>query len=124
MFEEKIKLGDLYDFYGNLLTDKQQEIIKLHCIHDFSLGEISEDLGISRQAVYDTLKRSRKILKSYEEKLGLLDKFLNTKNRVNGLIKDVEGLYKVIDNDYKKRDALNQIDEIKEGLIEILDKNL
>lgn len=124
MFEEKIKLGDLYDFYGNLLTDKQQEIIKLHCIHDFSLGEISEDLGISRQAVYDTLKRSRKILKSYEEKLGLLDKFLNTKNRVNGLIKDVEDLYKVIDNDYKKRDALNQIDEIKEGLIEILDKNL
>ncbi len=124
MFEEKIKLGDLYDFYGNLLTDKQQEIIKLHCIHDFSLGEISEDLGISRQAVYDTLKRSRKILKSYEEKLRLLDKFLNTKNRVNGLIKDVEDLYKVIDNDYKKRDALNQIDEIKEGLIEILDKNL
>lgn len=124
MFEEKIKLGDLYDFYGNLLTDKQQEIIKLHCIHDFSLGEISEDLGISRQAVYDTLKRSRKILKSYEEKLRLLDKFLNMKNRVNGLIKDVEDLYKVIDNDYKKRDALNQIDEIKEGLIEILDKNL
>lgn len=124
MFEKKIKLGNLYAFYGNLLTEKQQEILRLYCIDDLSLGEISENLGISRQAVYDTLKRSKRILEDYEEKLGLLSKFSNTRNKVNQLLRSIDGFSRFIDNDYDKKHISNEIDKIKESLVEILDESM
>lgn len=65
----------LFDFYGNLLTDRQQNIFKLYFHDDLSLGEISENLKISRQAVYDTIKRTEDILKNYEDKLALFTKY-------------------------------------------------
>ncbi|MCT4565030.1 MAG: putative DNA-binding protein [Maledivibacter sp.] len=122
MFEKKIKLGNLYAFYGNLLTEKQQQILSLYCIEDLSLGEISENLGISRQAVYDTLKRSKKILEDYEEKLGLLNKFSNTRNKVNQLLKSMDRFSTIIDND--KKHISNEIDKIKESIIQILDESM
>lgn len=124
MFEEKIRLGNLYDFYGSLLTEKQQEILGLYCLHDLSLGEISENLGISRQAVYDTIKRSKKILNGYEDKLRLLSKFSNTRNKVNDLISGIDNLSTVIDNDYDRSNILNDIENIKRVLLDILDGTL
>ena len=64
----------LFEQYKMLLTDKQQEIVSLYYNEDYSLGEISENLKVSRQGVYDTLKRSEKILREYEAKLGLVAK--------------------------------------------------
>jgi predicted DNA-binding protein YlxM (UPF0122 family) len=64
----------LYDFYGALLTDKQREIFEMYYLNDYSLGEISEILDISRQGVYDALKRAEDSLEFYEEKLGLVKK--------------------------------------------------
>ncbi|MGB9791669.1 MAG: YlxM family DNA-binding protein [Thermacetogeniaceae bacterium] len=64
----------LYDIYGNLLTPKQRDVIRLYYEEDLSLGEIAEELKISRQAVYDILKRSEQALERYEEKLGLLER--------------------------------------------------
>lgn len=124
MIEKKIRLGNLYAFYGNLLTDKQQDILNLYCIHDLSLGEISENLGISRQAVYDTIKRSRKILLDYEDKLGLLSKFTNTKGKVNKLLKTIDDFSINLNNEYDKKYVLNEIDEFKKLLLEILDESL
>lgn len=124
MFEKKIKLGNLYAFYGNLLTEKQQQILSLYCIEDLSLGEISENLGISRQAVYDTLKRSKKILEDYEEKLGLLNKFSNTRNKVNQLLKSMDRFSTIIDTDNDKKHISNEIDKIKESIIQILDESM
>ncbi len=63
----------LYDFYGKLLTPKQQEVMRLYYEEDLSLGEIAEELKITRQAVYDILKRSEQALEKYERKLGLLE---------------------------------------------------
>ena len=51
--EQLLYLSALFDFYGALLTEKQQECLKMHLFEDFSLSEIGEELGISRQAVYD-----------------------------------------------------------------------
>lgn len=67
-------MGELYDFYGQLLTERQQEFMDLYYREDLSLGEIAERFEISRQAVYDNLRRSEKLLEEYEEKLQLLSR--------------------------------------------------
>ena len=69
--ERVVKVGQLFSLYGSLLTDKQQEFVRLYYFNDLSLGEIAEQKDISRQAVYDNLQRSEKALTSYEEKLEL-----------------------------------------------------
>ena len=73
--EEKIRLGVLYDFYGELLSSRQKTIYEAYIIEDLSLSEIAEDIGISRQGVHDVIKRCNKTLEGYEDKLHLVDKF-------------------------------------------------
>ena len=83
----------LYDFYGPLLTEKQQKFVDLYYGNDFSLGEIAENYGVSRQAVHDTLKRSEHLLDYYESKLGLTAKFIKERNQlseVNSLLGEFE----------------------------------
>lgn len=72
--EKTKRVNDMIDLYGNLLTNNQLNILELYYMEDLSLKEISEDLGISRNAVYDSLKRSLNILEEYEKKLELLKK--------------------------------------------------
>ena len=72
--EKMVEIGLLFEQYKELLTDKQREMVSLYYEEDYSLGEISENLGVSRQGVYDTLKRSEKILREYESKLHLVAK--------------------------------------------------
>ena len=72
--EKMIEIGLLFQQYKELLTEKQREIVSLYYEEDYSLGEISENLNVSRQGVYDTLKRSEKILRDYEDKLKLVSK--------------------------------------------------
>ncbi|MBI5416906.1 hypothetical protein HZA55_03015 [Candidatus Poribacteria bacterium] len=64
-------LSLLMDFYGALLTEHQREILMMWCNQDLSLGEIAKNLGLTRQAVYDMVKRSQKKLYYYEDKLHL-----------------------------------------------------
>lgn len=73
--EKTLRLGLLYDFYGVLLTEKQRLCLEMHYLNDFSLAEIAADLRISRQAVYDLLRRAEQTLEDYEAKLGLVQKF-------------------------------------------------
>lgn len=78
--EKACRMTMLFDFYGNLLTQKQREVMHLYYEQDLSLAEIAENLGTSRQAVYDTLKRSEKALEKFEEKLGLLENYQKEKD--------------------------------------------
>lgn len=73
--ENKIYMNNLLDFYGRLLTDKQQEICDYYYRQDLSLQEISEIESTSRSAVYDTVKRCRSDLEGYESKLQLLSSY-------------------------------------------------
>src|SRR5699024_704945 len=61
----------LYDLYQSLLTDKQQKYIELYYLEDFQFSEIAEEMNVTRQAVYDNLKRSRDMLEQYEATLGM-----------------------------------------------------
>ncbi|MFV0364419.1 MAG: YlxM family DNA-binding protein [Suipraeoptans sp.] len=87
---ELLEQSLLYDFYGELLTDKQKEIFESFVLDDLSLAEIAEDSGITRQGVHDMVKRSIKALKGYEDKLHLVDKFLLIKDDIKSLSELIE----------------------------------
>lgn len=80
--EEKLEQTYLYDFYGELLNEHQRRIYENIVFDDLSLGEIASENGISRQGVADMMKRSRKKLADYEDKLHLVKKFLSVKTAV------------------------------------------
>ena len=80
--EKIVEQGLLYDFYGELLTEHQKQIYEARVFDNLSLSEIAEDFEISRQGVHDLVKRCDKILQGYEEKLHLLQKFLNIKETI------------------------------------------
>ena len=73
--EKKVTLSWLLAFYGELLTDNQQQMARLHWEEDYTLSEIAQQFSVSRQSVHDTLNRTEKQLDGWEEKLGLLKKF-------------------------------------------------
>lgn len=70
----------LLDIYGNMLTDKQRDVMELYYWEDLSLGEIAESRNITRQAVRDSIKRSEQTLGEFEEKLGLAEKIIKCRN--------------------------------------------
>ncbi len=72
--EEMAELAALYDTYGNLLKDGQREIFEAYVLDNLSLSEIAEEQGMTRQGVYDTINRTRKKLREYDEKLGLMER--------------------------------------------------
>lgn len=65
----------LYDFYGELLTEHQQKIYEDVVFNDLSYSEVAKEQGISRQGIYDLIKRIHRILAGYEEKLHLVEQF-------------------------------------------------
>ncbi|MCQ2482151.1 MAG: YlxM family DNA-binding protein [Clostridia bacterium] len=94
----------LVDFYGNLLTDKMLNMIELKYFDDLSLSEIAEQNGISRQAVHDTLKRAVSTLEQYEEKLGLVERFMNQQHIVGEAVKLIR--------DNRIDDAVKELEEL------------
>ncbi|HIX84468.1 MAG TPA: YlxM family DNA-binding protein [Candidatus Megamonas gallistercoris] len=89
MLEKFLHMSALFDFYGPLLTDKQNRCLQMHLLEDFSLSEISAELGISRQAVYDMLKRSEQIMQQYEDKLGLAARSIQEKKELYAILNDL-----------------------------------
>ncbi len=83
--EKTNRINALFDFYENLLTDKQMQYIGLYYRDDYSLGEIAENFTISRQAVYDNIRRTAHILENYESKLHLYRDFLNRNQKMDAL---------------------------------------
>lgn len=99
MYEKIVQIALLFDFYGQLLTEKQIEIIDMYYNNDLSLSEISEQLNISRQGVYDTLKRAEKTLFEYEDKLGLMNRFLQQKESLSTINEMLDKILEIKDND-------------------------
>lgn len=72
----------LYDFYGELLTEHQRQVYEDVVLNDFSLSEVAENRGISRQGVHDMIRRCNRSLEEYENKLHLVEKFLAIRENV------------------------------------------
>ena len=84
----------LYDFYGELLTDHQKQVYEDVVFNDLSFSEAAEERGISRQGVHDLIRRCNKTLQEYEEKLGLVEKFLKTREKVKEIHRAYPGIPK------------------------------
>lgn len=106
--EKTNRMNALFEFYSTLLTEKQMNYMELYYADDFSLGEIAEEFQVSRQAVYDNIKRTEKILEDYERKLHLFSDYI-VRNEV------LEKLTTYVSEHYPK-DAILQgfIEEIQE----------
>ncbi len=102
------EIGLLLDFYGQLLTDRQYEILGLHYNDDYSLGEIAEQLNISRQGVFDNIKRGKTTLNNFEKKLSLVRRFTEQRSKAEEII-----------NCFKSIDVNNLSDTDKELFSEI-----
>ncbi len=92
MLEKTIEINILFDYYGKMLTEKQQEAIKLYYYHDLSLAEIAEKLDISRQGVYDHLHRGEDILRDYESKIALVERYNKFKKKIDKLLGTIDEL--------------------------------
>lgn len=115
--EKNLFYGLLYDYYGSLLKGNQAIVIDLYYNQDFSLGEISEELGISRAGIYDSLKRAEKKLDEYEKKLALYSK-------LNKIIQSADNIIKTVDkikyNNYEVKNV--EIDYIGKEAEKILNE--
>ena len=80
--EEFLQQTLLYDFYGELLTEHQRKVYEEVVLNDLSYSEAAEMFGVSRQGVHDMIRRCDKALEGYEEKLHLVEKFVNIRGQV------------------------------------------
>ncbi len=85
--EKNLQISLLYDFYGQLLSQKQQQAVELYYNDDLSLTEISELMGITRQGVRDAVKRGESTLFELEDKLGLAKRFGCLESGLNKILK-------------------------------------
>ncbi len=114
MLEKLERVARLFDFYGKLLTEKQQAILSLYYDQNLSLGEIAEEYKISRQAVHDLLKRGEKTLAEYEEKLGLVRKYLSEQELLEKILNLLDSLDVSPGNKSLKNKISKMIREIAE----------
>lgn len=105
MLEKTTRLNFLYDYYVSLLTTKQRKYMSLYYHEDYSLGEIAEQTKVSRQAVYDNIKRTENLLEHYEENLKLYEK--NTQRK--SLIIEIK---KQIEEGFSKENIINKLDTL------------
>ena len=86
MFEKKLEIGYLLDFYGDVLSERKRTVLDYYYNDDLSLAEIAEEIGISRQGVRELIKKAGEELMFYEEKLGLAKRFQVLEEQTEQLI--------------------------------------
>lgn len=99
----------LYDFYGELLTESQREIIRMYYFEDLSLAEIGETRGASRSAAHDLIRRSVDKLHGYEEKLHLIERFQKQSQSIRQLLSLVEEAEEKAQDPQALKETLGQI---------------
>ena len=116
MYNKIAEASLLFDFYGQLLTKKQQEVMRLYHEENYSLAEIGDEFSISRQGVHDTLKKAENALTEYENKLGLVNKLENSQKVISKIEESIDKIMKENDDDIEICEKLIQIKNIIEKL--------
>lgn len=106
--EKTNRMNALFEFYSTLLTEKQMNYIELYYADDLSLGEIAEEYGVSRQAVYDNIKRTEKLLETYEKKLHLYSNYIVREE----MIEEIKQI--MIEEKIVKQNIIDLLDKIQE----------
>ncbi len=109
-----LELTILFDFYGDILTEKQRELFDLYYNEDLSLAEIAEHLGITRQGVRDGIVRSEEILRKFEAKLGLAEKYGKLADNVKSITSLAERIILINDTNFRN----SEIDDCANSIIE------
>ncbi len=99
----------LLDFYGELLTEKQRQTCELHWNEDWSLAEIAEQGGLSRQGVWDILRRAEAALREYENKTGLVRRHLERRSEIAAIRRELAGL---LPDTGQSRDILARLEDL------------
>ena len=89
---DAIEIVLLYDYYGDLLTDRQKECFELRYYQDLSLGEIASELGISRQGVHENLSRAEALLRNMETKTGCVKRDQTCRKATNVILEKATAL--------------------------------
>ena len=110
--DKKVTISMLWQIYGNLLTEKQNEYINYYYNQDLSLSEIAENNNITRQAVRDILKKGEKKLFEYEEKLMFMKRTLNQEKRIGKVLSELTKIQK----EYSDKQIANVLENIKKEL--------
>ena len=119
MLDKVTETSLLFDFYGNLLTKNQKNVMSLYYNENFSLAEIAETNMISRQAVHISLKNAERSLNEYENKLGLLSRWQNNLKIIGEIHEDLNSLYtyasELSEDNVKQviKDAMAKLEEIE-----------
>jgi len=92
MLDKVLRIGQLYDVYGALLTEKQRTCLERHYLNDLSLAEIADEFQVSRQAVHDILRRGEQIMEEYEQKLGLAQRYQRERESIRMVCQLLTGL--------------------------------
>ena len=114
MWEKLQVYGQLHDFYGQLLTDRQNMCFTMHYLEDLSMAEVGDALGITPQAVGDQIKRTVKILQKYEEKLGLIQNWHRQQEQLRKINCILDEL--ILDELIEAKHPLQKIKEMLEEL--------
>ncbi|MGO2100367.1 putative DNA-binding protein [Vagococcus salmoninarum] len=109
--EKTNRMNALFEFYSTLLTEKQMNYVEFYYADDFSLTEIADEYGVSRQAVYDNIKRTEKILENYERNLHLYANFIMREDLLNKINVHVKDKYP---EDLELQKMIRAIQEIEE----------
>jgi len=116
---KNLNLSVLIDFYGDVLTEKQKNVMELYYNEDLSLAEIAELEKISRQGVRDSIKRGEETILELEEKLGMVDKFM----KLSKLLDDIKLKVTDIYNESSTYNYSKIITNNAHGILECLEKN-
>jgi len=105
--KELFKVSLLLDFYGQMLTKRQYDVLDLYYNSDYTLAEIAEELDISRQGVHDNIKRGKAALFELERKLGLVARFSDQKEKASEVLKILEQIESSV-TDSRDREKLSR----------------
>ena len=114
MKQDALTLSLLFDYYGDLLTDKQKICFDLYCNQDFSLSEIAEQTGVTRQGVHDSLNRAEAVLCELEEKLGCVARFRTRQQALRRVEQAAERLRTIPGGEADAAEILCAVQQIKE----------